>query len=252
MDDNVSSTRSAIRSNSNMDPNKNANLSKSSLQKLASILDTLYDIVSLLFCYADIITDYLVIAQWHRSGDTTFWSVGCGILGIAQFVYSITFINIYFNDSYSSWIQFLIFILFLPFSPLISLIIWLTFRKKEYIPSLASWINHKSESHFGFVLEAFSQALPMAIIQMVYIVEYQEPTILNLISFILSIMSVCAKSITFSYAVDYYVFAFNFLCPFVDAFAIFTIFSWVLFDRNPFFMFNSDPSTLLAQPLAIC
>jgi len=252
MDGNKTTLRSQshIHSAPSME-NDSANHSKSSLQKLATFLDNLYDVWSLCLCYADIITDYLVIAQWYYIGEITFWSIGVTWLGIAQFVYAITFVNLFFNESHHACTQFLFFLFFFPFAPCIALIIWVAFRNQHYIPSLASWVNHKSKSHFGFVLEAYSQALPMAIIQMIYIVEYQQPTLLNLISFILSILSICAKSITFSYAVDYYVFAFNFLCPFVDAFAIFTIFSWVLYDRNPFFMFNSDPSTLLAQPLAI-
>lgn len=228
-----------------------------------SVLDWTYDIVSALLCICDMCTDYYVTYQFLVTDHTNFFWCSVGILCTSQLVYTLTFL-ITLGDGLDPCLQFVFFICLLPLSPFLSVIMWLSWigvckfglqgkvRDKQ---SLASWLIDKSEAHLGFVIEAFWEALCMSILQMIFILIDGNPSYINVISFVLSMLSVCAKSITFSYAVDKYVFLFNWLCTFIDAFSIYSICAWVFFDQNPFFVFNGarESSTLFenVQALAI-
>ena len=90
----------------------------------------------------------------------------------------------------------------------------------------SEWIEAKFYDHAGFLVEAMIESFPMSILQMIAIVDLQEPNWMNIISILLSMISVGTKSIFFSYSMNNYVFTFHWICAFVDCFGIFTSIAW--------------------------
>ena len=68
---------------------------------------------------------------------------------------------------------------------------------------------------------------------MIAIVYYDETEWLNIISILISLISVATKSLVFSQAIEFSVFIFNWLSLVTDFFGIFCILSWVFYNPNP-------------------
>ena len=83
------------------------------------------------------------------------------------------------------------------------------------------WIQITFLKHGGFVTEAFLEALPQSILQMIAILYYQEATTLSICSIILSMTSVASKGIILSYSMSWHSFVFNSVCFAADIFGIF-------------------------------
>ena len=72
---------------------------------------------------------------------------------------------------------------------------------------------------------------------MIAIVYFDETELINIISILISLLSVATKSLVFSQAVEFSAFIFNWLSLVTDFFGIFCILSWVFY--NP-----TDPQTI--------
>eukprot|EP00494_Astrolonche_serrata_P025101 UN25362 len=103
------------------------------------------------------------------------------------------------------------------------------------------FIAKKTMSHFGFFLEGITEAIPMSIIQIIAIVVYREAAVVNVISIMLSMVSMGTKAIIGSYSPHRATSLFNFLCIFADIFKFFTVIAWVFRDVDDgydFFLFS--------------
>ena len=67
---------------------------------------------------------------------------------------------------------------------------------------------------------------------MIAIVYYDETELINIISILISLLSVAAKSLIFSKAIIFSVFIFNWLSIVTDFFGIFCSLSWVFYNPN--------------------
>ena len=67
---------------------------------------------------------------------------------------------------------------------------------------------------------------------MIAIVYYNETEIVNVISILISLLSVSTKSMVFSYAIEIKVFLFNWLSIVTDFFGIFMLISWIFYNPN--------------------
>ncbi len=65
---------------------------------------------------------------------------------------------------------------------------------------------------------------------MIAIVYYNETEIINVISILISLVSVSTKSMVFSYAIEIKVFIFNWLSLVTDVFGIFMLISWIFYN----------------------
>ena len=67
---------------------------------------------------------------------------------------------------------------------------------------------------------------------MIAIIYYQEPTIIGIISILLSLLSVATKALMFSKSIVLSVFIFNWLSLVIDFFGIFCMLSWVFYNPD--------------------
>ena len=113
-----------------------------------------------------------------------------------------------------------LFIIVLPLSPFLSFFFyWLSIPHNSLIKLLnhyefedewadgistdngsytLDWIATKLLKRVGFIMEAFLEALPQSIIQLIAIVLYQETSIVSVLSICISIVSVSTKSMVLS------------------------------------------------------
>jgi hypothetical protein len=63
---------------------------------------------------------------------------------------------------------------------------------------LLNYLKDKLQSHAGFISESIVESVPMAIIQMVAIVQYDEIELINIISLMLSLISIGSKTLVLS------------------------------------------------------
>jgi len=185
----------------------------------------------------------------------------------AQIFYLMFFYGIYIDDSEKlkgkHCKQTIIILTILPFGQLVPLFMWIEAHRfgwllkvMEHIglmvrnqpeaygegDDLLVWIENTFRKHGGFVIEAFLEALPQSILQMVAILYYQEATTLSICSIILSMTSVASKGIIMSYSMNWHSFVFNSVCFAADIFGIFASLSWVFYKNNQY-----DGSTSLVN-----
>ena len=221
-----------------------------------TLCDWIYDLLGLSIAISDVVTDYIVTYQYYSDRLYGYFGVAIAIFVVAHTLYAALFANELFSDT-DMIVKLCVFVLYWPFAGTFSVICWITSvglckdtlkaigvdvddnKKAAHNNSKdakAEWIDHKLENHIGFVIESMIESFPMSILQMIAIVDVQEPNIVNILSIFLSMTSVGTKSIFFSYSMDSYVFVFHWICVFVDCFGIFTSIAWC-FD---YFQFNAD------------
>ena len=226
-----------------------------------TIWDWIYDVIGLFIALSDVITDYIVTYQYYQDGHMIYFWIACGIFAVAQTTYAGMFImTVPRTDSIC--LRFIIFLFYFPFAATLSMFWWLqavglfqdtlsmfgcksdeekkaAHNAKKDVKS--EWIDYKFRNHAGFLVESMIESFPMSIIQMIAIVDLQEPHLINIISILLSMISVGTKSIFFSYSMDNYVFVFHWVCVFVDCFGIFTSIAWgfYFYDLDQVYHYNS-------------
>lgn len=229
--------------------------------------DYFYDFAAVGISTSDIVTDLLVVREFYLAEKWAVAYVATIILVCAQIFYLMFFYGIYIDDSEKlngkHCKQTIIILLMLPFGQLVPLFMWIEAHRfgwllkvMEYIglmvrdrpeaygegDDLLVWIQNTFRKHGGFVIEAFLEALPQSILQMVAILYYQEATTLSICSIILSMTSVASKGIIMSYSMNWHSFVFNSVCFAADIFGIFASLSWVFYKNN-----QDDGSTSLVN-----
>ena len=123
-------------------------------------------------------------------------------------------------------------------------------KNNENFESMISmWLNKKFVSHFGFVLEAFFESFGMSILQICFLLIYDELNSLIIQSLFISILSVITKSVLFSRGIEWKTCVFNWLSVLTDFLCIFFILSFIFYQTNdeiPMFN-NSNIFTQFAQ-----
>eukprot|EP01084_Bolivina_argentea_P162420 282669_1 len=189
---------------------------------LKKLLNGLYDIVTACISVADVTTDVWVAYRFYTTGKTAFFWLSVVIMFLAQIAYTVAF-TLRFAESSNVSIKkkILVFLCMLPFAPIMSFIFYWASRPDNCVssvlryfgldtdessapdknePQITRWIKEKFEKHMGFILEAVIEAFPQSILQMIAIVYYNETEIINVISILISLVSVSTKSMVFSYA----------------------------------------------------
>ena len=111
-------------------------------------------------------------------------------------------------------------------------------RKRAKIPldkhlsEQAKFGIKKINKHGGFILEAFMEALPQSLLQLIGMVYYEETNIISVFSILLSMTSIMTKCFVLSQGVEWKSFLFCWLCVISDFFSIFFLVSWVFLSNE--------------------
>lgn len=111
-------------------------------------------------------------------------------------------------------------------------------KKRTNIPledrmsDMAKFTASKLNKHGGFILEAFLEALPQSILQLVAMVYFQEPSYIAVGSIVLSMTSIMSKSLVISQGLDWKSYLWTWLCVITDFFSIFFVVSWLFLSND--------------------
>ena len=103
---------------------------------------------------------------------------------------------------------------------------------KSKLSDQAKFAIDKINKHGGFMLEAFMEALPQSILQLVAMVYYKETNIISIGSILLSMTSIMTKTFIISQGVEWKSFLFCWLCVITDFFSIFFVVSWIFLSND--------------------
>eukprot|EP01084_Bolivina_argentea_P259958 438851_1 len=189
-----------------------------------------YDIFTATISVLDVITDIVIMAEFYIYGRMPFFYSSLAIIIIAQLAYCIAFWWKY-ADIYSFCNSLCIFMVTLPFAPVLSFVFYFTadplsrlsvflentFRKYDLeinsgyvintnknserdkkLAAFREWTQSKLYKHLGFIIEALIESFPQAILQLIAIVYYNEYNAISIFSILLSMISVSSKSLILS------------------------------------------------------
>eukprot|EP00927_Polykrikos_kofoidii_P005476 TRINITY_DN12170_c0_g1_i2.p1 TRINITY_DN12170_c0_g1~~TRINITY_DN12170_c0_g1_i2.p1 ORF type:complete len:648 (-),score=78.67 TRINITY_DN12170_c0_g1_i2:185-2128(-) len=206
----------------------------------------LVDAFTICVSIADIVTDVLVLLEFKRLGYAHFFIASAAIFVISQVSYAFLFAAT-FASHRAPWTRCAVFLAALPFGQLVPLFTWLealhlpsvdhALRRLGLQPtadgyaritadsddSLWGFLQSKYQSHAGFLVEAFVEAVPQAVLQTVFVVIANHGTALNAASVGISIFTVASKGYLVSFALDHLTFVFNFGCIVADCLGLFAI-----------------------------
>merc|ERR1719499_3085132 len=97
---------------------------------------------------------------------------------------------------------------------------------------MAKFTARKLNKHGGFMLEAFMEALPQSILQLIAMVYYQETSLIAVGSIMLSMTSIMTKSLVISQGLEWKSYIWCWLCVCTDFFSIFFIVSWLFLSNE--------------------
>eukprot|EP01083_Nonionella_stella_P173863 601023_1 len=216
-------------------------------------LGWLYDVLAQSISILDVTTDIIVCVAFYQKERFIFFGISLAILILALIAYDVAFMAKYSNE-YHLAPQIGLFLSLLPISPFIPFIFYYVSDNDSQLASFMS--NHwcfdisfyrhsttrgaskfkqfaesKVVKHLGFIIESLVEALPQAILQMASIVIYNEANIISITSILISLLSVCSKSLVFSMgtATNMKQLFFNWLCAVTDFFGIFVVVCWVTY-----------------------
>lgn len=191
---------------------------------------------------ADIATDVVVLVQFQQMGYQACFIASMAIFAIAQVSYAFLFAAS-FASHRSPMARVAVFLAVLPLAQLVPVFTWLEAMRVPRIDrllrrlglepsssqkpgksegdSLWGFLQTKYQSHAGFLVEAFVEAVPQAVLQTVFAVATGQGTALNAASVGISIFTIASKGYLVSYALDNVTFLFNFLCIVADCFGLF-------------------------------
>ena len=104
--------------------------------------------------------------------------------------------------------------------------------RKGKLSQQTKFAMDKMNKHGGFILEAFMEALPQSILQLVAMVYYKETNIISIGSILLSMTSIITKSFVISRGIEWKSYLFCWLCVVTDFFSIFFIVSWIFLSND--------------------
>eukprot|EP01084_Bolivina_argentea_P251667 422159_1 len=238
---------------------------KISYHTIKQLFDIIYDILISAFSIVDIICDICVAYEFYKQEKYVFFYISLVIFILAQISYaSIMTISMESTKSNQSFRQtfishFLIFIISFPLGQFVPLFLMIqdifspTFikfykkhnyrnifldeeelkgknsvRKKAVSElSFSDYIKRKTISHIGFIAESIIEAIPQSILQMVFIILYNDYNTIHIFSIFMSMIVVVSKGSLLTYSVYKPASIFNFLCFAVDIFGIFACVSWL-------------------------
>lgn len=216
-----------------------------------------FDAVTAAASLADMITDILVLIQFHRDGLTGFFAASLCTLGLAQLSFAFLFTMEHTKrsgewDLKESLHRLLVFICVLPFGQLVPVLAYLTSTFE--VPMLRRMMKRcgleagrtpdvglttrleeveaKVKAHRGFFLEAFAEAIPQCAVQVVAGLS-GHMNALGVVSVLLSIGVIASKSWVVAYSPHAPTMAFNALCIVADVLAFFGSLSWLFADLPP-------------------
>jgi hypothetical protein len=227
-----------------------------SMGAILAYLNQVYDILSFFLSIFDVISDILITREFYLQERWSFFYISVAIFFIAQLCYSCLFLALY-DDAGSIWQKIIQFCMIFPIAQAVPAIIWLQsfnfawldklFRllklrvhKPPATPSvqpnkLKAFINRKLLTSGGFLVESVVESIPQCLLQMVAIVTlgFSQLSTLQLVSFLLSLISIASKSVVGSYSFHYPTFIFNIFCFITDLFAVFCLVSWLFLPITP-------------------
>ena len=223
--------------------------------------DQLYDGINIVITIFDLITDILVMIEFYQNKRYVFFWLALTFVIIAHICYTLLFlikhaprsIDIYDTPFYMN--PFCLFFYFLIISPLLPYILYWSslpdncfsdsifplfgFEEDEVHDqnyekmSFRDWAQEKIETNGAFIIEALIQSFPEAMIQVVAIVYYKEyNNYISLTSILLSLLSVCVKSLILTEGINKTLRIFKWFCAITDFFAIFAMISWAFYNYN--------------------
>jgi hypothetical protein len=119
---------------------------------------------------------------------------------------------------------------------------------------LWDYIQHKHQSHAGFVAEALAEAIPQCILQTIALITQPSSDQISPVIVLSILMSICvlsSKGYLISYSIHRPTFIFNFICIIADCFNLFATCSWLFqhdfinfseYHNSSFFYINSSVS----------
>ena len=103
---------------------------------------------------------------------------------------------------------------------------------EDHLSERARFTVRKLNKHGGFILEAFLEALPQSILQLIAMVYYEETSYIAVGSIILSMTSIMSKSLVISQGLDWKSYIWTWLCVCTDFFSIFFVVSWTFLSND--------------------
>ena len=219
---------------------------------LTNILASCYDVIAIFISIADVTTDVIVIYDFKVANRMAFFAIALTIMLVAQLAYAIVFVSRFTSEEgiekHGRKRYIILLIIVLPLSPFLSFFFyWLSIPdnslikllnhyefEDEWIDNISTdngsfiidWIAKKFLKHLGFIMEAFLEALPQSIIQLMAIVLYQETSVVSILSICISIVSVSTNSMVLSVASDTKLFLFHWVSLVTDFLWIFVCVAW--------------------------
>jgi hypothetical protein len=183
---------------SNLDIRRTASLAHDALTAAASL--------------ADMVTDVLVLREFYANGLTGFFAASTTILALAQCSFAFLFTAEYTHGR-TPLMKVLVFLCVLPFAQLVPIVTYVTATfsvrrwdrclkryglEREQIsrpinPTRYELVEAKVFAHRGFILEAFSEAIPQCALQVVAAMS-DGMSVTGAVSILLSIAVVASKS----------------------------------------------------------
>ena len=217
-----------------------------------------FDIIAAMISVVDLTTDIIILVTWYQQQRMTFFWISFIILLLGQISY-IGIFYLYHGDSTKAGLAHSILscLCTIPFAPVLSFIFYLvgdedSLTRKfidKYLPCFnfvwhdvnanlsddqspkKKYLEKKLYKHVGFLMEAFLEAFPQSILQLTAIVYYNEPNLISIISVLISMCSICGKTLLIiltefrGYKMKLYIW----LCLVVDFFGIFFVVSYAFY-----------------------
>ena len=222
--------------------------------------DVSYDAFALCLSFADVATDILVALEFYNRGRMVYFYISISIFAVAQCAYSFAFAYNYGeNEPCLFMLHCLLVLMTSPFQSILFLLVKRSKRIRKLLDSklgfriersyyygagsdaanseaaessAAEFFKQKTMAHLGFILEALFEAFPQSILQLIAIVTLHKSSMLSACSILLSMASVCSKTLIFAHSSHSATFAFFWLCFVADGFAAFATVSWISLDSN--------------------
>ena len=220
------------------------------------VTNLIFDMLAAIISLSDIITDIIVTVDFYQKDRMVFFGLSLTFIILAQLAYIFAFIVEIGYESKPGRV-FLMFLLLIPFAPILSFIFYLTEDPNSFMckflqkwfpfdvsfgsvsidaskPKLKQWMKRKLRKHLGFIMEALIEAFPQSILQICAIVIYNEANIVSIISILISMLSVSSKTFILSiqFSMNIKTLLFNWFCCVTDFIGIFFAVSWVFYDTE--------------------
>ena len=168
------------------------------------VLDAVHDAAVVGFSLADIATDILVALEFRADGHATLWTVSAAIFALAQLSYAFLFVFVFARE-WSACGRLALFFAVLPVAQLVPFFTWFEsfhwpaldarLREAGLKPTavaeveaadrddgtaegeddggaagedfLFGYVRSKYQAHAGFIVEAFVEAVPQAVLQII-------------------------------------------------------------------------------------